>query len=390
MGLLGDLVSSFVQSNPIGQAINAGVSLVNGAFDRHAQKESNKRNAEQNELNREFNAEEAEKNRQFQSAETAKQNAFNAAQSQLAFDRSARFQQEMWQKENEYNTPLAQIKRLEQAGINPNLFGGDNTAGSAGSAVSPAASGSAPSGSAASVGSSIPNLPLSYTNPLLEAAQIRSANATADLAEADADDKRAKTPLEVELLKLERDYKDVQIKGAFKDLDVKDAQISQYAAEMTKLYSEANHFNQAVQESIQRSEFIQEQSNVARAERKRLQYENSRMEEYWNAKIKNIVADTDEKLANAGFHIKNTELLQEQIYNAIKDGKLKDLQFEITDGTKEMTIRANNEENNKIVLDCLSDTSSPEFVEFRSWMRATGSALGGLSSGLGRAAAAIK
>lgn len=58
----------------------------------------------------------AEKNQQ-------KQNEFNAAEAQKTRD----WQEMMWNKNNEYNTPLAQVNRLQEAGLNPNLIYGNGT-----------------------------------------------------------------------------------------------------------------------------------------------------------------------------------------------------------------------------------------------------------------------
>lgn len=58
----------------------------------------------------------AEKNQQ-------KQNEFNAAEAQKTRD----WQEMMWNKNNEYNTPLAQVNRLTEAGLNPNLVYGNGT-----------------------------------------------------------------------------------------------------------------------------------------------------------------------------------------------------------------------------------------------------------------------
>lgn len=44
-------------------------------------------------------------------------NIMNAADSFLA----RRWQEQMWQKQNEYNLPINQVSRLKEAGINPNL-----------------------------------------------------------------------------------------------------------------------------------------------------------------------------------------------------------------------------------------------------------------------------
>lgn len=58
----------------------------------------------------------AEKNQQ-------QQNAFNAAEAQKTRD----WQEKMWNLNNEYNTPLAQVNRLQDAGLNPNLVYGNGT-----------------------------------------------------------------------------------------------------------------------------------------------------------------------------------------------------------------------------------------------------------------------
>lgn len=58
----------------------------------------------------------AEKNQQ-------KQNEFNAAEAQ----KTREWQEMMWNKNNEYNTPLAQVNRLQEAGLNPNLVYGNGS-----------------------------------------------------------------------------------------------------------------------------------------------------------------------------------------------------------------------------------------------------------------------
>lgn len=56
--------------------------------------------------------------------------------------------EEMWIKQNEYNTPAAQRERLEAAGMNPYMaLDGSNSAGVAGSASSPSSPSAAPSNS---------------------------------------------------------------------------------------------------------------------------------------------------------------------------------------------------------------------------------------------------
>lgn len=60
------------------------------------------------------------------------QSSTNKANMNLAKYQNA-WNYDMWQKQNEYNTPLAQMQRLKDAGLNPNLVyqnGADNTAAS--------------------------------------------------------------------------------------------------------------------------------------------------------------------------------------------------------------------------------------------------------------------
>lgn len=157
----------------IGDAIAMPYNIVNDQLNRHAQKESNKRNQEENERNRQFSAEQAQLDRNFQ-----------AEQAQLAFDRSSKFAIDSWERENKYNSPKAQIERLRDAGINPNVFSGDNTGGSI-SAVSS----SVPNGAHGVPPSSLPNHPISYANPIMEQAQTRLMNAQARSLERDTDRK---------------------------------------------------------------------------------------------------------------------------------------------------------------------------------------------------------
>lgn len=51
--------------------------------------------------------------------------AANKAESELAYQRDI----EMWNRQNEYNSPAAQMERLKAAGLNPNLAYGNGTVG---------------------------------------------------------------------------------------------------------------------------------------------------------------------------------------------------------------------------------------------------------------------
>ena len=51
--------------------------------------------------------------------------------------KSRRFQEKMWNQTNKYNSPREQMKRLQDAGLNPNLVYGQSSGGAAGTADQP-------------------------------------------------------------------------------------------------------------------------------------------------------------------------------------------------------------------------------------------------------------
>lgn len=81
---------------------------------------------------------------------------------------------EQWQRENDYNSPMAQIQRLKEAGINPDMVYGGGIANT--SASSPQMTAGAPSSPTPLVG--MPNAVDSYLDAQLKKRQI-------DLADAD-------------------------------------------------------------------------------------------------------------------------------------------------------------------------------------------------------------
>lgn len=91
----------------------------------------------------EFAKAEAEKNRIFQSAEADKNRQFQAQEAERAFER----EQEYYDKNLSFS---AQVKQMQEAGLNPAMMYGGNTTGGGTPPASAAPSGSMPSGSAAS------------------------------------------------------------------------------------------------------------------------------------------------------------------------------------------------------------------------------------------------
>lgn len=94
----------------LGSAITAGASHINtGITNIYNRKNVKDTNATNLQIAEEAN--EADY-RKFLEA-----NEFSHNEAQLAFDRSV----EQWKRENEYNSPLEQMKRFEEAGLNPQL-----------------------------------------------------------------------------------------------------------------------------------------------------------------------------------------------------------------------------------------------------------------------------
>ena len=111
MGLLGSLV---------GGLFGAGVSSMQNAQNRQSVRETNQMNYKINQMNNQFNERMAMQQRDWQ--------------------------ENMWNKENEYNTASAQRQRLEEAGLNPYLMmngGSAGTAQSVGTGASASSAGSA-------------------------------------------------------------------------------------------------------------------------------------------------------------------------------------------------------------------------------------------------------
>lgn len=211
-------------ANPIlGAGITAGSSALGKMSTDYENKKAisnaNSANLAENQKNRDFNSQEAEKQRQFEAEQARIANEFSANQAQLAFQRESGFAQKMWKMENDYNSPNAQLQRLRDAGYNPNLFGGDNTAGSVGSASSPAPTGAMPHSSSASIGGSLSVSPYTLTNPALEAAQIRIANAQARQAETNADRTEQLLPgeLKIQGMSINLGNADIELKRSQKD-----------------------------------------------------------------------------------------------------------------------------------------------------------------------------
>ena len=168
MGLFSPYTSadtrSIVSGNLIGSGLSTGGGLIGGLFGLFGQKRANEMNMRINHMNNEFN--------------------------ERMLDKQLAFQQEMWDKTNEYNSAKNQRARLEEAGLNPYLMMSGGNAGTA----------SAMSGGSTSAANAIPmqnvgaafNQGVSAVGQFINAqiastAQARKANAEAAIEETNLD-----------------------------------------------------------------------------------------------------------------------------------------------------------------------------------------------------------
>lgn len=167
----------------------AGVlgTMINMFNDEMARENSNN----QNRINREWQANQNELDRTWQSKLQQEQ-----------FERQAAWQENMWNKQNEYNSPLAQINRLQAAGINPvaSLYGGSAGSAAGNSQSLPNAPNPSTPGSHGASGSATP---VSYSNNTMAGlfsslAQLKDAESRAGVSKAEKNRIIALTKPEVE------------------------------------------------------------------------------------------------------------------------------------------------------------------------------------------------
>lgn len=162
------------------------------------------------------------------------QNQFNALEAQKNRD----FQLQMFNKTNEYNSPKAQMQRLMEAGLNPDLMYGSN--GQSFAAQSP-------SGSQASGVSPVAAVDMQQraANVALTQAQARLADHQADNLDADTNKKGAETAgiltyneFQKQLLQGQIDLNGIQIKLGESAITLNEAQQKHLYETITKIQKE--------------------------------------------------------------------------------------------------------------------------------------------------------
>lgn len=238
------------------------------------------------------------KNRAFYEKMTQQQNAFNAAQADLAFQRQQMLYDYQFNKETkyneDYNSPLAQMQRLKEAGLNPAIMlqgGVDNT-------VTPSASmSSAPQASASEASPpQMQNFMQQLPSQLLQFGQLISQNALnkANIAKTDK-----------EILKLDKDIEltteqSNKVKEETNQLkysidNILPHQSQELKANVNKILQDIQNSQQlttaqvaSIKQSILNA--VQDE-NIKRAQAKKLEIELDKYDEYTHNIYKKAAAD---------------------------------------------------------------------------------------------------
>lgn len=233
MGFLKDLGKAF--TGGLSGLIGSGLGLI-------GQNQTAKHNELMQNRQNEWNAEQAKLQRDWQSDESAK---------------SRDWQESMWNKNNAYNTPEAQMRRMQQAGMNPWL-----TAGGAGVA-STQPQGAMASGGAAAQGVSPPY----QDNPSFSQSFNGIAQALASLAQA------KKTGVDTSFLEktlgdrvmseeFKRKLAEVQYEWSGR---LSERQIAKLSAEIADAWDRMDLRKNEMLTEAEQADFIHEQKNLVLA-----------------------------------------------------------------------------------------------------------------------------
>lgn len=364
----------------IASPLTSVASIYNNERNVSAQNRANEMNLQENERNRQFNSREAQLQRDFESQQVQIANQFNADEALKAFQRSSKFAVDMWNKENEYNSPTSQIKRLVDAGVNPNVFGGDNTTGSVASVAQSAPSANLSHGSSASVGGSIPVAPVTYTNPLLESAQIRNINAQSDKLNSDTDLNKANKQRLLELLTGEKELQRFEILGKQFDVEkMKPSQVENLIAQTNNFNANARNLDENTKKLHQEIANLLESQKLTQEQVKRAKIENQYLPDVLFSEIKKNLSEV----------IRNEEqasLLAQEATNALLEGGSLALSFDIDEKSHQDNIEITKSENDWTKL---KNHWRGKYPRLSYAIETSSSIIGGVSRGVGSAVGRI-
>lgn len=167
-----------------------------------------------------------------------------ANQNKKAMNRQNNFNKEMWELENEYNTPENQMKRLKEAGLNPHLaYGNGTVANTAGSGPRSANFSPVPYDIGARVSGSIYEGLAAYQDLRIKNAQVDNIQAQTENIEARTGTERFRAFL-TDLLGQEQAVK-TRITGNLESYQygAADQSLRQGAAQLDKTFAELTNLN---------------------------------------------------------------------------------------------------------------------------------------------------
>lgn len=250
-------------ANPWAAIGTAAASLLSGIFGGHATSENNATQLKIARENNAFNANQARLNRDWQTQMLAEQNEFNYRMYNYAFD-----------KEAAYNSPQAQMARLQASGINPFVAAGD-VANVGNVSQSPPQAASAPSGATAQAASlphtdpvnylaGVPQMALQFAQAISALSQSKKTDKETQLLQSTMEDliKQAHENLKGQQLQ----NKLQEIQNTFEPL-VKKYHLQESYNNSLRLLSEKDLNLQKIQESFQNILNVAEQRAKTREER---------------------------------------------------------------------------------------------------------------------------
>ena len=349
----GNVMSAVPGLNVLGSAISQGGGFLQGQSAAYEQ-------SKQNQANRQLSWDLQKDAQKFNSNESylsflrnqqAQQQAMNFNSSEAEKQRI--YEKEMWQKSNDYNSPANQLRLLQEAGYNPNLFDA-SIAGSVNAGVGASASSSPLSApSASSPMASSPIMP----NPAMVASQIRLANAQASKAESEVKLSNVQSERVKELLKGELSLQNVQISlgnadeqlkrvdaiKALKECEKLDSDIQLASSSIAKLQSEVN-LN------------LQELKNKG-LQGEKLQIELDNYEKRLQAELYEILSSTAKNYASVRLSDAEVRHIASQLtLEGIQSGILA-LDFSFKQGTQDSQIKATISSNEQEISDIQFDTN---------------------------------
>lgn len=290
-------------------------SLIGGVASLGATAMGNSAAMEQQKREQDFNAKQAELNRQYQTNEREATQAYNTSEREAA----QQWNLDMWNKQNEYNDPAAQMQRMVDAGINPNaaaqgISGNGSTAGQV--AASSGASSTPGSGSVATTPSIAGFLGENISNSVNTLWQNLAMQKDIQGKQLDNDLKGKELGTYDERFRLTKDEIGARIDEINKNVEDKDADI--------KLKQ-------------QQFDFLEDMNPVQLNTAKLLYTKTESEIGYIDQQIENLKKQydlTDEQIKNVKA---NTDLTGEQIKNVQADTEMKEANTDLIGAQGDLT-----------------------------------------------------